>query len=202
MAPDFFPSVSPMKMMRLVLSCALLAGAVAPASANDFEAALSEETAQFTFRSDSSLIGWGGADLGFGLFYNEDDDYLLQLSLMQMRQPSEQNPLTFGVGVRGYLGNIDAADQDVVAFALGGELRYTIPGTMPAAIYLRLHYAPEITSFSDADEVYDYNLGFQIEALPQTTGFIGWRHIEIDTDDAGDVELDDDRVHIGVRLTF
>lgn len=191
-----------MKIMRLVLSCALLAGVALPASANDFEAALSKDTAQFTFRSDSSLIGWGGADLGFGLFYNDDSDYLLQLGLMQMRQPSEENPLTFGVGVRAYAGNLDDADQDVFAFALGGELRYTIPGTMPMAFYLRAHYAPEITSFSDADEVYDYNLGFQIEALPQTTAFIGWRHLEIDTDDAGDVELDDDRLHLGVRLTF
>ncbi len=191
-----------MKMMRFVLTCALLAGAVLPVAANDFEAALSKDTAQFTFRSDSSLIGWGGADLGFGLFYNDDSDYLLQLSLMQMRQASEENPLTFGVGVRGYLGSLDDADQDVFAFAIGGELRYTIPGTMPMAIYLRAHYAPEITSFSDSDEVYDYNLGFQIEALPQTTAFIGLRHLEIDTDDEGDVELDDDRLHIGVRLTF
>ncbi len=191
-----------MKIMRLVLSCALLASAALPAAANDFEAALSSETAQFTFRSDSSLIGWGGADLGFGLFYNDDSDYLLQLSLMQMRQPSEENPLTFGVGVRGYLGNLDDADQDVFAFAIGGELRYTIPGNMPMALFLRGHFAPEITSFSDSEEVLDYTFGFQIEVLPQTTAFIGLRHLEVDTEDEGEVELDDDRFHLGVRLTF
>ncbi len=191
-----------MKIMRLVLSCALLASAALPAAANDFEAALSSETAQFTFRSDSSLIGWGGADLGFGLFYNDDSDYLLQLSLMQMRQPSEENPLTFGVGVRGYLGNLDDADQDVFAFAIGGELRYTIPGTMPMAFFLRGHFAPEITSFSDSEEVLDYTFGIQIEVLPQTTAFIGLRHLEVDTEDEGEVELDDDRFHLGVRLTF
>ncbi len=191
-----------MKMKRLVLSCALLAGVAMPAAANDFEAALSTETAQFTFRSDSSLVGWGGADLGFGLFYNDDSDYLLQLSLMQMRQPSEENPLTFGVGVRGYLGHLDDADQDVFAFALGGELRYTIPGTMPMAFYLRGFLAPDITSFSDSEEVIDYTFGIQLEILPQTTAFIGIRHLEVETDDAGDVELDDDRFHLGVRLTF
>ena len=197
-----FPVGPAMNPKQLVYTCALLAAAAAPAVANDFEAALSSETAQFTFRSDSSMIGWGGADLGFGLFYNDDSDYLLQLSLMQMRQPSAENPLTFGVGLRGYLGNLDDVDQDVVAFAIGGELRYTVPGTMPMAFYLRLHYAPEITSFSDADEIYDYNLGFQIEVLPQTTAFVGWRHLEVDTDDFGDVEIDDDRLHVGVRLTF
>jgi len=38
--------------------------------------------------------------------------------------------------------------------------------------------------------------------MPQTTAFIGIRHFEVDTDDEGNYDLDDDQVHIGVRLTF
>lgn len=173
-----------------------------PARANDFEAALSSETAQFTFRSDSSVIGWGGSDLALGFFYNDESDFVLQASLLQMRQASEETPLTFGVGVKGYLGSIDDTDEDIFAFAIGGEIRYTIPGTMPMAVYGRIHYAPDITSFSDSEGVLDYTVGFQIEALPQTIAFVGLRHFEVETDDAGDYELDDDNIHIGVRLTF
>ena len=88
-----------------------------------------------------------------------------------------------------------------MAFAIGGEVRYTIPGTMPMAIYGRAYYAPDITSFSGSEEVIDYTLGFQIEVLPQTMAFVGIRHFEIGLED-GDYELDDDSVHIGVRLTF
>jgi len=172
------------------------------AKANDFEAALSRDTAQFTFRSDSSLIGWGGSDLAFGLFYNDDSDLMLDASIMQMRQASEETPLTFGVGVKGYLGTLDDPDQDVFAIAIGGEIRYTFPGTMPMAVYGRAFYAPPITSFSDADELIDYTVGFQIEALPQTTAFIGIRYFEVDTDDEGDYQLDDNEIHLGVRLTF
>ncbi len=173
------------------------------AFANDFEAALTSETAQFTFRSDSSLIGWGGAELGMGLFYNDASDYLTQFSLMQRRQSSEQTPLTLGVGVRGYLGELDDLDQDIVGVAIGGEVRYTIPGVMPMSLYLIAHYAPKITSFGDTEEIFDYNLGFQIEVLPQTTAFIGYRNIDIELDDSnGDYEATDDRVHLGVRLTF
>jgi hypothetical protein len=170
--------------------------------ANDFEAALSSETAQFTFRSDSSLVGWGGAELGLGLFYNDVDDYVGQLSLMQRRQPSESNPLTLGVGARAYLGQLDSPDRDIFAAAIGVEVRYTIAGIMPKSVYLTAHYAPEITSFADVEDVYDYNLGFQIEILPQTTAFLGYRHIEVDVEDLGDYELDDDRIHVGVRFTF
>jgi hypothetical protein len=171
------------------------------ASASDFEAALSSDTAEFTLRSDSSLIGWGGSDLAFSLFYNDDSDFIGQASIIQMRQASEETPLTFGVGIKGYLGTLDDPDEDVFAFAIGGEVRYTIPGTMPMAVYGRGFWAPDITSFSGAEGVIDYTIGFMIEALPQTTAFVGIRHLEFELDDE-DYEADDDNIHIGVRLTF
>ncbi|MEM7563245.1 MAG: YfaZ family outer membrane protein [Pseudomonadota bacterium] len=189
-----------MKSSRLSLVFIFVIAFCSPLSANDFEAALSSETAQFTFRSDSSLIGWGGSDLVLGFFYNEEDDFVLQGSLLQMRQASAENPLTLGVGVKAYLGRLDNGD-DILALGIGGQIRYTVPGTMPMAIYLQGHYAPEITSFSDSEEVVDYQLGFQIEALPQTIAFVGVRHLEIDNG-SSDYELDDDRLHFGVRLTF
>jgi len=190
-------------MKSFFISCICLFGlsAVTLANANDFEAALSSDTAQFTFRSDSSLIGWGGSDLAVGVFYNDESDFVAQASLLQMRQASEGTPLTFGVGVQGYIGWLDKPDEEMLAFAIGGEIRYTIPGTMPMAVYGRAYYAPDITSFSDAEEIIDYTLGFQIEALPQTVAFVGIRHFEVGLD-GGDYELDDDNLHIGVRLTF
>ncbi len=190
-----------MKIMRLGLVGLIGMFACGSVTASDFEAMLSSETAEFTFRSDSSLIGWGGSDLAFSLFYNEESDFIGQVSLLQMRQASEETPLTFGVGVKGYLGQLDDPDEDVVAVAIGGEIRYTIAGSMPMAVYLHGHYAPEITSFSGSEEVTDVRLGFQIEALPQTVAFIGLRHFEVELDD-GDYEVDDDEVHLGVRLTF
>ena len=191
-----------MKPFRLAWISLVSLIAISPVSASDFEAALSSETAQFTFRSDSSLIGWGGADLGLGFFYNDESDYVFDASLIQMRQASEENPLTFGVGVKGYLGTLDDPDEDLFTFAVGGEIRYTIPGTMPMAIYGRAFYGPEITSFADTEDLIDYTIGFQIEALPQTIAFVGLRHFEVELEDGGDYELDDDNIHIGVRLTF
>ena len=186
---------------RLVFALALFFIST-PSLANDFEAALTSETAQFTFRSDSSLIGWGGAELGFSLFYNEVSDFVGKLSLMQRRQSSQNQPLTLGVGARMYLGQLDDLDQDIAAIGIGGEVRYTIPGVMPMSIYLIGHYAPTITSFSDSEELLEYNLGFQIEVLPQTTAFIGYRSIDVDIDTGSDYEMDDDRLHLGVRFTF
>lgn len=191
-----------MKLIPSITLGMLVLTAVPLAQASDFEAALSKETAQFTFRSDSSVVGWGGADLGLGFFYNEESDVIGHFSLLQMRQPSQQNPLTFGVGVKAYLGVLDNIDADVFALAIGGQLRYTIAGTMPMAIYLEGHYAPEITSFADIDKVIDYSLGFQVEALPQTIAFVGVRRFEFELDNGADYDADDSNIHIGIRLTF
>ena len=180
----------------------LLMALIPGAHGNDFELALSSKTAQFTFRSDSSLIGWGGADLAFSLYYNDEDDYVFSGGLLQMRQPSEENRLTFGPGVKAYFASLDGVDDEIAALAIGGAIRYTIPGTMPMHIYAEGYLAPEITSFSGADEVLDYTLGFQIEALPQTVVFGGVRHLEFDHEDDSGYEVDEDEVHFGVRLTF
>ncbi len=194
--------INSMKMFRVIILGLAFSGFSNQLLANDFEIALSSETAQFTFRSDSSLIGWGGADLAFSLFYNEADDILGQVSLMQFRPPSEENRLTFGVGVKAYLGSLDIPNSTILALAISGEVRYTIPGTMPMAFYLIANYAPDITSFVDTKAVLDYGVGFQIEVLPQTTAFIGFRILEVDTKTVSDYELDDGNLHVGVRFTF
>ena len=118
-----------------------------------------------------------------------------------MRQATAENPLTLGVGVKAYLGSLDAPDEDVAALAIGGQIRYTIAGTMPIAIFVEGHYAPDITSFSGADSVSDYTFGLQIEALPQTTAFVGVRNFRIEID-GEDYDVDDDNLHVGIRLTF
>ena len=138
-----------MKKLHLFLLCIIGFSFTSSGLANDFEAALSSETAQFTFRSDSSLIGWGGADLGFSLFYNEESDFLGQIELLQSRQASSQNPLTFGVGVKAYLGRLDDSGDELFGLGIGGEIKYTFGGVTPVALYFRGFLAPEITSFSD-----------------------------------------------------
>ena len=191
-----------MKTLRIIVLGFVFGCFTNQVQANDFEVALSSDTAQFTFRSDSSLIGWGGADLGFGFFYNEADDVLAQFSLMQTRPPSKQSPLTLGVGVKAYLGQLEVINENIMALGIGGEIRYTFPGTMPMAVYLNGYIAPDITSYSDTEAIREYTLGFQIEISPQTIAFVGVRDIEVDT--TGDInnELDDDSAHVGVRLTF
>jgi hypothetical protein len=191
-----------MKLFRFILLGLTLFGFSSQLQANDVELALSSKTAQFTFHSDSSMIGWGGADLGFGLFYNDNSDILGQISLLQSRPPSESSPFTLGVGAKFYIGTLDNPSANIVALAISADARYTFPAKMPMAVYLSGSWAPDITSFDDAEEVLDLVLGYQIEILPQTTAFVGYRRLEVDTKARSGIRLDDDRLHLGVRFTF
>jgi len=191
-----------MKALRILILGLACGGFVNHLQASDLEIALSSDAAQFTFRSDSSLIGWGGADLGFSFLYTDADDFLGEVSLMQSSQPSAENRFTLGVGVKAYIGRLDLVDDSVLAIGIGGEVRYTFPGSMPMAVYLSGHIAPEITSFGDTDGIVEYVLGYQIELLPQTNAFVAVRNIEIENDNNADYKILDSDVRIGVRLTF
>ena len=191
-----------MESLRFLILGLACGGFVNHLQASDLEIALSSDAAQFTFRSDSSLIGWGGADLALSFLYTDADDLLGEFSLMQSSQPSAENRFTLGVGVKAYFGRLDLSDDSVLAIGIGGEVRYTIPGSMPMAVYLGGYIAPEITSFRDTDGIVEYVLGYQIELLPQTTAFIAVRNIEIENDNNPDYKLLDSDVRVGVRLTF
>ena len=170
--------------------------------ANDFEATLSSKTAQFSLYSDSSVVGWGGSDLAVRLFYNEADDFLAQAEIMSIRQADENTPLTLGVGVKGYLGHLETTDETVFSIAIGGSAQYVIPAKMPVTVYANLFISPQITSFSDTKELIDFNTGAQIEIMPQTIMFVGYRRISIDTKQVSDYRADDQHIHFGIRLTF
>lgn len=169
---------------------------------NDFEASLSSKTAQFSLYSDSSVVGWGGSDLAVRLFYNEANDILAQAEIMSIRQADESTPLTLGVGVKAYLGLLDSTDENLLSVAIGGSARYVIPAKMPVTLYANIFIAPQITSFSDAVSMKDYNAGVQVEIMPQTVMFMGYRRLNLKTKDASNYRADDHNIHFGIRLTF
>ncbi len=171
-------------------------------NANDFEVLLSSETAQFSLYSDSSVVGWGGSDLAVRLLYNDINDVMVQAEILSIRQADKNTPLTLGVGVKGFIGQLDELNENILAIAIGGSIRYVIPATMPITVYANVFIAPKITSFSDSKEITDINVGAQIEIMPQTVMFMGYRRFNIDTDKVSNYRIDDNNIHFGVRLTF
>ncbi|MGM0675827.1 YfaZ family outer membrane protein [Ectothiorhodospira marina] len=189
-------------MFKRVLVGGFLATVLmSPAGADTLDAYLSQESAQLTYLTDSSRIGLGGADLSFGFFFNDDSDMMLSTGLSVAGVPAGDQPLTFGLGGKAYLGLIDDPDDNFQSLALGGEVRYTIPSNTPMYIAAEGYYGPRVTTFSDARDLLDLAVRYEVEVTPGARGFIGYRHLEADMDKRRDYKMDD-HVHFGVRFNF
>ncbi len=181
----------------LVLS--LAAGA---AQAVGLEVALSNESAYAEVFGDSALVGRGGVELSAGAFYNEDDDWSIQLGAVVQGVPAgAEKPYSFGLGLQGYFIKTDDVEGDAQALALGGYGKYHFSGNIPIAVGAELFYAPPITTFDDADDVLDFTTRVEAELIPSTALFLGYRYYQVDSDDDGNYRLDNN-VHLGVRFTF
>ncbi len=172
------------------------------AQATGLDLRLADETAEIIYLTESSTFGYGGADVGIGLLFNEEDDYMFSASAMITGHGAGNNrPLQFGAGVKLVFASLDNPDEEAGALAIGGQIRYVIPSSTPVAFLVEGFIAPEITSFSEADQYTEYRVAFELEVTPSTRAYIGYRNIEFDLDRLGDYEVDDE-AHLGVRIEF
>ena len=171
---------------------------------------LSSETAEVTFLTQSATFGYGGADMGVGLFINEKDDFLVNGSIVVSGSGTgDVRALHFGVGGKVYGGRLDfesnvpgaTKNPSGGAIAVGGNLRYVFPSSTPIAILVEGFWAPSVTSFSDFDGLVEYRGALELEVTPSARAYIGYRVIEVELDTGFDYKLDDN-AHIGVRFAF
>lgn len=188
-------------MIKRLAAAAGLALVSTGVQANGLDISLSDETANVVYLTDSGSFGYGGADVGFGLFWNENDDFVGHANILVTSNPQSGNNFQFGVGAKGFLGTVDVPDEDVAAVGIGGVVRYVIPAQTPMGISVEAYYAPDITSFSDTESLKEVTTRFEIEVMPSARGYVGYRLLEPELENAGDVEIDDE-IHLGIRFTF
>lgn len=165
---------------------------------------LSSETAEVTFLTQSATFGYGGADIGIGLFLNEKDDFLVNGAIIVSGSGTgDVRALHFGVGGKVYAGRLDFEPSNLSggAIAVGGNLRYVFPSSTPFAILVEGFWAPDVTSFSDFDGITEYRVAFELEVTPSARAYVGYRNLEAELDNGVKYKLDD-HAHIGVRFDF
>ncbi len=189
-------------MLRTTSLIVALLSVSLQANARGIDLKLADEMAEVNFLTESSTFGYGGADVGLGLLFTEDDDFQLQGQIMITGNPAGNNQsLQFGVGGKLMMTSFDAANEEVGALALAGQLRYLIPAEMPVAFTASLYYAPGITSFSGADQYNEYSFAVELEVTPSARAYIGYRNMEYEFENGAEVELDDG-AHFGIKFDF
>lgn len=177
---------------------ALFAGGV---DAAGLDISLSNETAYIVFLLDTGSLGYGGSDIGFGFFFNEEDDYMLTGNLMVVGTLGERRDLQFGVGTKAYAAAFDVEEEEALAIAIGGQARYVFQTRTPFGLVAEGYWAPGITSFGNTEGVGEFNFRAELEVLPSTRGYIGYRYLEFELEDVDEITLDDN-VHLGIRVQF
>lgn len=192
-----------LKKMTAVLALSLLASQV---HARGVDLRLADKTAEILYLTESSTFGYGGADIGFGWLFNENDDYMFSASMMVSGHGAGNNrALKFGVGGKLVFAMLDDrpgnADEEFGGLAIGGQVRYVIPSSTPVAFLVEGFVAPEITSFSGAQQYTEFRVAVELEVTPSARAYIGYRNAQFELDGGTDIELDDDP-HVGIRIEF
>ncbi len=188
-------------MIKRTLASLLLIGS-GVAQASGFDISLNDEAASLVYLQNDADFGENGTDIGYGVFFNNSDDFILNANFMVVGEPAgADHPWQFGIGAKAYLGKYDVSDLDLGSIAIGGQIRYTIPASVPMAATLEGHYAPEITSFGDTEKLAEISFRYEFEVVETARVFVGYRLLEADFDSLDGIEFDD-QAHVGIRITF
>lgn len=180
----------------------LLLVAANQVKAAGFDFRIADQAAEVFYLYKSSTFGYGGSDVGWGVFFNEDDDIMISGSLLVSGNGAGgKRALQFGVGVKGFVADIASADLQGGGLGIGGLIRYVFASSTPVAILVEAYTVPAITAFGDADDFTEARFALELEVSPSARAYLGYRSMTLRTESNQDYDLDDS-VHVGVRIGF
>ncbi|MFA5626054.1 MAG: YfaZ family outer membrane protein [Thiohalomonadaceae bacterium] len=142
-----------------------------------------------------------GLNMDVGLLYSRkysDNGYVLHGGLQVAGMNwSEQGDFSISLGGRAVYVDIGSFDGGHVAF--GGNVRFS--PIYRVGFNAALYYAPEITSFMDADSYTEWSLSADYQVVEQAFVYVGYREVKVGVDKGGSFKLDN-RAHVGVRMNF
>lgn len=189
-------------ILRFTSAMVLLAASI-QAHATGFEFRVADKAAEVLYLYKSSTFGYGGSDVGWGVFFNENNDKMVSGSLLVSGNGAGgKRALQFGVGIKGFVADF-GNDVDIQGggLGIGGLIRYVFSSSTPFAILVEAYTVPAITSIGDADDFSEARLALELEVSPSAKAYIGYRTVTLEDESNNEYELDDS-AHFGVRVSF
>jgi hypothetical protein len=188
-----------MLRILLVVICIFVSNSL---YARSLDFSLSSESAQINYATLVGATNYGRTELGFGFLYNDDENYLADISLLVIDEAGSKSPgLEIGVGTKFYYAYADPSNVNITAIGLGGQLRYR-NAKAPRIIYgATLFYAPGIVTFQDGDQLFEADARIGYEILPTANIYLGYRYIVSELTNKTDLTIDDTFI-IGLQYKF
>lgn len=192
-----------MRFVRILMlvSATMLGSLQANAAGVDFRVA--DKAAEMFYMYKSSTFGYGGSDVSWGYFFNEADDKMLSASvLVSGNGAGGSRAFQFGVGFKGFYALYDQANVEGGGLGLGGLVRYVFASSTPIAILAEGYVVPKITSVGDAEDFNEWRIALELEVSPSARAYIGHRKTTMSDANGNDYDLDNDDIHVGIRINF
>ncbi|MBM6549923.1 YfaZ family outer membrane protein [Marinomonas ostreistagni] len=184
------------KLLPVVLGAAV---SMQVSAANTIEGSLSNDAVKVDVSSDQ---GTYFLDAG-GMYHSDDGKYGYIGAHIEDKDLSQDYPVQIGIG--GRLLAVDAdlnGDDTGTAVGLGGFYRYTFPQANRFSVYGSAHYAPNVLSFQNIDNMYQAEIRGEYRTLRNALVFIRYGLTNVDLDSySRDAEMNKS-FGIGISATF
>ncbi len=173
----------------------LLAAASFSAAAGSVDVNLSNDTIEGKFYANA-----GAADWTFGGLYNRDTkDRALNVGLLATGDSAFGNSRIEG-GLGGKVYSVTVGNGDLVALALGGQLRW-FPGNGSFALGAYAFYAPHVVTLLDGQQFFDIGVRAEVEVIRNSFVYVGYRQVQAELDNNVKVNVDKGGF-IGLQIKF
>ena len=169
------------------------------AEAQEFDVTLSNESAQFRYIIKSNG-GFGNSEIDFGALYTQSNDTVGMAGIQVVDEAGSGSPgLSVGLGAKAFVANTDS--YDIIAAAVGGQLRYSPPSMKRFGVSASAFYSPDIICFMDARNFLYTSARLEYELLAQARVYLGYRRVTAKIKNQSDDTLDSD-IHLGMQILF
>jgi hypothetical protein len=168
---------------------------------HEVEVFVAEDAIQATYKMTMDVGSLEGNAVQGGFFLSEQRDFVLVGEMLVPVSDRARHPRwSLDVGPRAYGALLNAENEDVFALAIGGKLSYLFRQNGATTMSVSAFYAPDITTFGQADNATDVAVRFETQLTEAGRIFVGYRVFEFDLQDAN--RTIDDGAHVGFVRRF
>jgi hypothetical protein len=132
--------------------------------------------------------------------YNEDPD-LLEFNFLMQKPMRDNDALTLGLGAK--LVTTDYGNADFMASPLGleGSAKLPLEGAVPVYLSGSAYFAPEVLSYKDAKQYFEYKFSLDAEIIDNGKVMAGYRNIETKYENSSSLKMNKGWF-VGFKIAF
>jgi hypothetical protein len=173
------------------------------AMADTIDLNLRNSSAQFQYSSAMGRDALGKSEFHIGGLYSDSgnsNNTLGDLGIEVKDEVGSKAPgFSVGIGIKGLVAHTQGTNESGVA--IGGMVRYSPPTLSRMGIVGQLYFAPNITTFGDADRYVETVARLEFEVIPSAAAYIGYRDIYFNLNNGPNAKVDQG-AFVGVRMSF